>query len=444
MPVVGLLIIVNYRVHLQLLLLASIIPISLPRILVGRSIPLFVAMPVVVFLAAILRAMLLTPARSPVNRLVDRVMLVVTGATLMWIAVDRPGLGSLGAETGGAWEALMAISGLSAYWGARSLRDLKFHWRNLTWLLIVGSLIGVVWTGADIYLRRYPWSTLVPSWFFQAGWGLYGVLLGLAIKRWRLQRVKFAGWPVYAISCLLLAHSLLSGFRSRILFGPCMVGAALWAGRMRRQFVIAVLFFGVLCVVLANSSRYYETVPRTMQRVLSVVRPEPELKNIGLGEMGRRSAWRAEIWRIAWSQISQKPFIGHGYGIDSARFFADLSFARSQYTAVIRGVSTAGEFHNLPLNLMYFLGIPMALLFCVGWYLSARDLFAQARAAEGWHGAFMIGLLVYAVANFGQALANGTGIEYVSVCAIMGITQCLRASSANASLRPPPVTPADS
>jgi hypothetical protein len=142
--------------------------------------------------------------------------------------------------------------------------------------------------------------------------------------------------------------------------------------------------------------------------------------------MGRASPWRKRLWSTAWSHIRQRPLAGRGYAFSSADLFADFASARATYEARIRGVSTAGQFHNVPLNLAYFCGLPVSLLFCVAWVITLWHIVGIATRAASWFGAFMVGFLVYAVAATGQALMNGGGRDFLAICLMMGLTQAIR------------------
>ena len=128
------------------------------------------------------------------------------------------------------------------------------------------------------------------------------------------------------------------------------------------------------------------------------------------------------------TKIREKPIAGHGYAFNTDAFFADLSSARYSDLA-LRGVQGAGQFHNLPLNLMYFWGVPTAIIFCLGWLMVLTHLLIWAGQAEGWYGAFVVAVIVYATAATGQALMNAGGADFLAICTILGIYQMLHGRS---------------
>ena len=110
----------------------------------------------------------------------------------------------------------------------------------------------------------------------------------------------------------------------------------------------------------------------------------------------------------------------HGFGFASQEFRADVGMASSRTEAGFRGVAAAGQFHSVPLNLMYYLGIPVASLFCIGWSLSLFTLFKRTQAGQDWSGTFLVGMLVLAAALTGQCLVNGSGVTLIPLCMVMG------------------------
>jgi len=436
MPFAGILLLINYRIHFHLLLLSMLIPITLPRIMVNRALSLFAIIPLVLWVGAILRMFLQIPAPASTNRKLDVFMTLCTIITVMWLAVEPPGSGSLGTERGGAWEGVFAIAGLAAYWGIRSLRGLSFNWKRLSLLSVMGAIAGIGYMTVTQVANQASAGLVIASWFFQSGWWLYGILLGIIIKIQQRKNRMFSSLPLYILSILLLANALTSGFRSRIIFGPFMVGVAFWAGGMRKRMFFTALFFLIVCAFIANS-QYYNDLPRTIRRVVSVVRAEEDQKDIGFGEMGRKSPWRAQLWQTAQTKIKEKPITGHGYSFNIDAFFADLSSARYA-DFMLRGLQGAGQFHNLPLNLMYFWGIPAAIIFCIGWMMALTHLLKWAGQAEGWYGAFVVAMIVYATASTGQALMNAGGQDFLAICTIMGIYQMMRGRNLKTGNHTPP------
>ena len=108
----------------------------------------------------------------------------------------------------------------------------------------------------------------------------------------------------------------------------------------------------------------------------------------------------------------------------------------------MRGVATAGQFHNLALNVMYFNGIPAGLLFCYVWILSFIHLVQLASRHDGWKGTLFVGMLVYAVSETGQALMNGGGEDFLATCIWIGLVQAFRAADEHARTSTPPLEPA--
>jgi|GEM_PF-2166800 len=430
-PPVAILLIVNYRIHLYILLLGFILPFTLPPVLGHRPISFSTLIPFIVFASAIARLCLGHRSRTETDRRVDLPMLLISGLITCWLIADRPGMASMGAETGGAWEAVLAIAAIAAYWGARALRDQTHNWRRLFLVLSWGCSLSLLMVTVENIVKHVPASDAVSNLFWPTGWWFYGLLLGYTIKILRENRTIVRDVPMLSTMGFIMFNAIMSGYRSRILFAPFMIGAALWAGGLRRRMVMAVLIFAVGCLILANTNTF-ERVPARARRVLSVVRIDTQtrlsISMYGHGEMGWKSQWRMELWKRGWRAVLDKPFAGHGYAFDSSMLLADLASASTAIEASMRGVAAAGQFHNLPLNLMFFCGIPVTLLFCLAWARCLLRLVRMATAATGWKGAFLTAMLVYVVPETGQALMNGGGDSFLAACAWMGVVQAIHAA----------------
>ena len=428
-PPVAALIAIQYRAHLHLLLLALIMPFMLPGVITYRQIHFSAVFSMLVFAGLVARVLMGERTRHKTDRRIDLALWGVSFCIMAWLGWNRPGMASIGAASGGAWEAMLAVAAIAAYWGARGLAGLSPDWKRLVSLIFVAAGFSLAWKTMVNIIGGAPVSDIIAGWFWPTGWWFYGLLLGMAIKIWRKGPRIFADLPVYAISSALLLNSLLSGYRSRIIFGPVMVGVALWVGRMRKRMVLAVLLSVCVMFSLANSN-LYELFPPGMMRVLSVVRSQDRIlrykQSYTPGELGRTSPWRAKLWKIGWSHVMKKPILGHGYAFTSVELTAALASTTSTYEFQMIGVATAGQFHCLPLNLMYYLGIPAALLFIYAWGLALKQLVALATRAKESFGVFAVALLVYSVAATGQALMNGTGEDFIAICLIMGFTQIIR------------------
>ena len=431
-PPIAILLIVNYRLHLHLLLLGFVLPFTLPPILGHRPISFATLIPMIVFASAIARLCLGHRSRVTTDRRLDMPLLLISGMIIGWNIADRPGMASMGAETGGAWEAVLAVAGIAAYWGARALRDQTHNWRRISVVLFWACVLSLLWVTLENIVKHVPVSDAVSNLFWPTGWWFYGLLLGYTIKVLRSRRSMVRDVPMLLTIGFIMFNAIMSGFRSRILFAPMMIAAALWAGGLRRRMAIALLIFIAACLLLANSGMF-EKVPARARRVLSVVRVDTQtrlsISMYGHGEMGWKSQWRAELWKRGWQAVREKPFAGRGYAFDSSGLLADLASATTFYEATMRGVATAGQFHNLPLNLMFFCGIPVAVLFCFAWIVGLVHLVRLATESGGWKGAFLVAMLVYIVPETGQALMNGSGEDFIAICTWLGIIQAIRSAT---------------
>jgi hypothetical protein len=431
-PVVAVLAVLTKH-HLRLLLFCSAFAVSIP--LVGyRPIPMPVLALFLIFAGYVARlAIVKTSSVRGVDRYIDTVMFITSIAVVSWIAIARPSMASFGSEIGGAWETMMALAGIVGYWGTRSLRNQSHNWRNLALVTLFGSIAGLIWKVVSIKLDDGTPAKIIIGCFFASGWWFYSIALGIAVKIWRSQNWRFSVWPVYLIAVLLIMHSFMSGYRSRILFAPLMIGAAFWCGKLRKSMLLFILAFLCLAVFLANSDIGLK-LPGEARRVLSPIRMNSNVSDtwtageLELGEFGAGSPWRMAVWQNAWSKIRERPLVGNGFAFSGADLYADMVYASSSNEAITRGVETSGQFHSVPINLMYYLGIPVALLFCLAWLLVFKRLISLATESQGWLGAFVIGLLGYLIAATGQALTTGGGIDFMAVCMVMGIYQAIAPS----------------
>lgn len=434
-PFVSVLLIVQHQFHLQLIILGTILPISLPEQLVHRNVGIDVLIPLLVFIGMVARKLMGQVNTVSTDKRLDIVMGLISFESVLWVVARFPGLGALGSTQSGGWHAILVVAGLCAYWGARSLRGVKPDWKRLMKIMLLFAVLSIMWT---MLLAAYEYRSIgviVSKCFFSVGWWLYAILLGMAVKIWKRPNQPMGMFSTYFISVILLLHALMSSFRSRILFGPFMVGAALWVGGLRKYMIIATVVFFAVSVYVANS-RMYNRFPGQVRRVLSVVRTEEDFMSDSreFGEMGRSSPWRMQLWESAWEEISRKPLIGHGFTYSSAMFDLAVTAPGNAYHAQIKGLVLSGEAHNTPLNLMYYLGIPMAVVFCIGWVMYLVSLLKLACRHDGWYGAFLTALLVWTVAQTGQALMNGTGVSFVIICTSMGIYQAVKPQSAGADV----------
>ena len=426
-PLIAVFLLAYEPCHLYLVLFGILIPVFVP--LVGtRRLPLFGLVPFILLGSLWGRIVLQRRSRPGRVDLVDFIMFLTSLAIILWLLVERPGMASIGADTGGAWEAMLALAAICAYWGVRGIDIRKTNWRRIVSSSIWVGGLGMVWVVFDsIALRRGPDSILVAGarTFSTNGWLFYGMLLGMCVKVDEARLLPRAWWTV-GTTLLILTNALLSGFRSRLAMGPAMVGIAYWTRGMKARTVFTVVTFMTIACIVANSRLFWK-VPAGPRRVLSVVRIDPTSLDWGLeygwGEVGARSPWRTALWRVAVSRIKDRPFFGHGFGFRSHVLFAEAGAARNIDEAVLAGVATAGQFHSVPLNLMYYLGIPIAVLFCVAWGLSLSRLVKLARGAEGWRGAFLVGILLLMVAETGQCLVNGSGMTFIPLCMTMALTR---------------------
>lgn len=429
----GVMVSILSRFHLSLLLFFCAFAVAVP-IIGERPIPVFVMVQFLVFAGYVIRsAMGKSLSSRGCNRVIDFAMLATSIAIVSWIAIGRPRMGSLGAETGGAWEAMMASSGVAAYWGTRSLKNQPYSSRNLVLVTLFGSVAGLIWNGVSAKIDGGSSFDVIAAWFFSSGWWFYALVLGMATKVWHHPKRAFSAWPSYLVSLLLVLHSLMSGFRSRIVFAPIMVGVAFWCGKFRKSMLLFIVVFVSFVITLANTNVGTE-LPWQVRRVLSPLRMESNVSDLWaettFGEFGIQSPWRVSLWEIAWPKIREKPVLGNGFAIVDF----NSAFTENLQQAGMQGVAMAGQFHCMPVNLMYFLGIPIACLFCLAWIILFIRLFYLAFETKGWSGAFVVSLLVFLIAETGQALTTGLGVDFAKICIVMGVYQAIAPGLSASSL----------
>ena len=165
---------------------------------------------------------------------------------------------------------------------------------------------------------------------------------------------KLPGWA-YAGALLLALGNAASSSRTGLLQWVLVLVFALWWNRpslrqaapkapLAGLAVLALLLYGTAALLL----------PTLLKRVTGIH---------SNGLWGRLAASGGDSRRVLWDNvltlIAQKPWFGWGWGeLDYAHFVT--AYPGERFTEIL------GNAHNLPMHLAVELGIPVALLMCVG------------------------------------------------------------------------------
>jgi len=411
-------------------LVASSLVIGLP-VAVLSSLPVATLVLVPTVLALVLRGAIgLSGGRRPAANPLVTVSKVLTVLLLLRIAMDRPGLASMGGRGGLSLVfpyALALVSFGVTYWAVRTAGSSR---RGDLILLAAGIFAHVLYIACGI---RYSSFDVIPSTYyigpvyrghlFQApAWLAYASLLASLLPRGPLRTPR---WTVITgVVVLALAVALVSVHRALPLYALLIPSIILWCfGYGRRMLVIFVL----AALIVGGLSAHYDALPVYVQRPLSVFVP---YKAEEQSAYGWKDSFRSDRLREAWAAIRQAPILGRGFVVTAQDVF--------------RETSTAGHFalyhsyHNIYLNLSGAYGVPLGLGILV-WasILLVHVLLQAARLPPGPIKATSTALAACGAALYIQSHVNGSGTIMV------GLMVCLAACAATADSHVDEAQPGD-
>lgn len=271
------------------------------------------------------------------------------------------------AQRVGLYLALFFLPGLS------SLTSLLAYWAGPSFYFLYDFFssegIEQLETKSLFTMSIIRYSCLVPAslavlWYLLARHGLRD-LLDMR-KPWRLLLLLAA-----------MTGLMLGGFRSAfimafITMAVMFVLEGLWRTRWLPLGVLAVLLLGVW--VLPQLYKMPLSVQRTLSflpvRIDAAVRADAE----------ESIAWRLEVWRQAWPEVSKHLIVGKGYAISANDLYMALQFERQDNAQ--QWASVSQEYHNGPLSILIPFGLGGAVAFL--WFVAAavRYLYQQYRYGD--------------------------------------------------------------
>lgn len=379
----------------------------------------------VLMVLVILRSIFLSRKVPLVTVLEDRLMLVIAAVVLVRILYDRPGSAQMG-ESGGLAEAFYIGLGVVSYFMMLRLVTIS-EWRagQTFWTMMVLVIIGTIIEEVRLGLEE-DWETAARCLFGLQMWFLLSMLLAWSLARAR--RVAQAGpqFLPYVLMAITLVLSVLTPFRSRPVFAVAIIMTVTYVyGRMRRFAVIVGVGLGV--AALAWSLSGSERVPFMIARSVSTIMPASDRTVLeyvnrynASTEFGWESDFRAELNRMAWERIRERPLMGKGFAFTRDELVMQ-SYATTALGTLIRQLAISGVYHNAILELAVSCGLPLAALFVIA-YLSFLIRFLLAVPTMRDPGMQLVGasLIGFFAAESGQMLMNGGGRDFYFICLLMG------------------------
>lgn len=361
----------------------------------------------------------------------DRLMLVVAAMILLRILYDRPGSAQMG-ESGGLGEAFYMGLGVLSYFMMARLIGLGEWTPRPTFKLMFVILTGAVipfWVASGL---NEGWLVAVRGLFGLQLWFLSAMVLSWALVRANADSARGPQILPYVIMMGTMILSVITPFRSRPLFAVGIVMAVAYVhGRLWRLGSVALAGLGLVVLLwfIAGSGQ----VPFLVTRSLSTVMPVSDTKAMeyshefrSSSEFGWGSGFRAELNRMAWTRIRERPIMGKGFGFtrDELMMQTYVSGSREQ---MMSQLATSGIYHNVVIELAVFCGLPLAVLFVLAYLFSLIKFIRFAPGVDDPGFRMMAAaLLGFFVAESGQMLMNGGGRDFYYICMLMGTMRGLR------------------
>ncbi len=241
--------------------------------------------------------------------------------------------------------------------------------------LMLWSVVAVVWL-AERRLRRPVHDAAFAPTVLESRWAAEQPQALKARPRWSAaQRERLRTWLLLAAGVVpLVAGVVFSGSRTGVLGLLLLAGWGLWDRRLtpgaRAALVGAPLVaLGVWAglQLLAGSGADAAAGAAVAAAAQNLTRPGSDL-----------SSSRLAIWRDTLELIVQNPLLGVGFG--------EFNFAWTLTPSPDRPVEFFDHAHNLPLQLMVELGVPLALAVMGLLLWTLRRAGQQAWRQEGEHG----------------------------------------------------------
>jgi len=177
--------------------------------------------------------------------------------------------------------------------------------------------------------------------FLLARWGIRGLFEW--DKPWRFLLVMLA-----------LAGSMLSGFRSNLLFILLLFAVQFVVeGTWKTPLLPALVLLGILCLVPALF--FANRLPGAVQRSLAFLPVDinPDIR----ADAEASTDWRLGMWREIWPEIPKYLFIGKGYALDPEELYLTVMGAQMGILSAFESSKLSGDYHNGPLSILIPFGL---------------------------------------------------------------------------------------
>jgi hypothetical protein len=236
----------------------------------------------------------------------------------------------------------------------------------------------------------------------------------------------------YLIMIGTMILSVITPFRSRPVFAVGIVMAVAYVhGRLRRLGTATLAGLGLIMLLwfIGGSGQ----VPFVVTRSLSTIMPVSDSMALDYAnefksssEFGWGSGFRAELNRMAWARIRERPVMGKGFGFTRDELLMH-SYVSGSNEAMVSQLVTSGIYHDAIVELAVFCGLPLAALFVLAYLISLVKFVRFAPGIIDTDFRMMAAaLLGFFVAESGQMLMNGGGRDFYYICMLMGAMRGLR------------------
>jgi hypothetical protein len=379
-----------------------------------------------------LRAAFLRRKQSLLSTVEDRLMAVVTVAIVLRILYDRPGSAHMG-ESGGLAEAFyMGLGAVSYFVMARLITMGEWSARPTSRLMMILLTLGAIVQGVSLGMAE-GWETAVRGVFGLQLWFLSALVLS-----WTLLRAKRGGQTgtpqllPYLVMAGTMILSVITPFRSRPVFAVGIVMTVAYVhGRLRRLGTVTL--GGLALVMLLWYVGGSDRVPFVVTRSLSTIMPVSHDMAVeyanqfgSSSEVGWGSGFRADLNRMAWERIRERPLAGKGFTFSRDELVMQ-SYISGSREEMMAHLAVSGIYHNVIVELAVFCGLPLAALFVLSYLFSLVKFIRFAPGIRDPDYRMLAAALVgFLVAESGQMLMNGGGRDFYYICLLLGAMRGLR------------------
>jgi hypothetical protein len=362
----------------------------------------------------------------------DRLMALVSAVILLRILYDRPGSAQMG-SSGGLGEAFnMGLGCVSYFMMARLTSMGEWTVRPTFRLAMVLLTIGAIIQGVLIGMEE-GWETAIRGVFGLQLWFLSALALSWTLLR--AKRREQTGTPQllpYLVMAGTMILSAITPFRSRPVFAVAIVMTVAYVhGRLRRLGTVTL--GGLALVMLLWYVGGSDRLPFVVTRSLSTIMPVSDDMAVeyasqfgSSSEVGWRSGFRADLNRMAWERIRERPLMGKGFTFTRDELVMQ-SYVSGSREEMMAHLAVSGIYHNVLVALAVFCGLPLALLFLLAYLFSLLKFIRFAPGIrDPEHRMLAAALVGFLVAESGQMLMNGGGRDFYYVCLLLGAMRGLR------------------